>query len=180
VTPAFLQDALAFAPALLPAAAASCLPLRGGRWIGLAVLAAGLGLAPYLSAAMPFVSFTLIQLCALRLLAPNSLLRIASPALAALVLTASVLYLLTLGIGPCDPYDLGFQARPLLMALALAGLILALSGEGAALALLAGDLLAYAAGLYANLWDALLDPLLVVLAIGVLAARLAPVAVEKS
>jgi hypothetical protein len=105
----------------------------------------------------------------LRLFAPNVRLRVGRAVLVALVAGAGVFYALALGFGPYDPYDLGFQARPLLAGLAVVGASLAMAGARAALALLAGDLLAYATGLYANLWDALFDPLLVAVAAAVLA-----------
>jgi len=161
---------LSFAPALALGAAVSLLPLRGARWIGLAVCAAGAAGAPYLAAALPSLSFPLIALSVLRLLAPSVRARVGGAALVALAAAGCLLYATTL-VGPYDPYALGYQARPLIAALALAGAMLAAAGEVAALLLLSGALLAYAAGLYANLWDALIDPALVVVALVTLAGR---------
>lgn len=162
---------LTFAPALALGAAATFLPLRRARWIGVVVCVAGLIAAPFLNAALPGPSFPLISLSALRLLAPDCSVRVGTFALAALVVASFLFYALALGVGPYDPYDLGFQARPLVVGLAGLGLILAATGERAALALLTGALLAYAGGLYANLWDAVIDPVLVLLALVTLAAR---------
>jgi hypothetical protein len=162
---------LSLAPALALGAAATFLPLRRARWIGLAVCAAGLGAAPWLAAALPSLSVPLVALSALRLFAPEVSARVGSAALAALVVAACVFYALALGVGPYDPYDLGFQARPLVAAVAALGVGLAVAGEGAALALLSGALMAYAAGLYANLWDALVDPVLVLVTVVTLVAR---------
>jgi len=163
---------LPFAPALALGAAVSFLPFRRARWLGFAVCIAGLIGAPWLAAALPSLSFPLIALSCLRLLAPGVCLRVGRGPLTALVAAAAALYAATLGAVPFDLYTLGFQARPLVVALAGVGSILAATGERAALALLSGALLAYAAGLYANLWDALIDPLLALLALLALAARL--------
>lgn len=172
MTPDFFPRALlGYAPALVLGAGASLVPARGNNWIGLAVLALSVPASPYLCAALPSVSFTLIALSALRLLAPGPRVRFGCAPLAAPVLAACLLYATALGWGAYDPYDLGFRARPLLAVLAVFGVVLAATGESAALALLAADLLAYAGGLYANLWDALIDPVLVLLAVTTLAAR---------
>ncbi|MCW2274453.1 hypothetical protein GJ654_08825 [Rhodoblastus acidophilus] len=167
---------LALGPALALGAAATFLPVRRARWIGFCVCVAGLFAAPWLAAALPSVSFPLIALSALRLLAPEISLPIGRVTLAALVGAGCLFYALALGLGPYDPYTLGFQARPLVAALAGVGMILVVTGERAALILLSGTLLAYAAGVYANLWDALIDPVLVLLAAVVLATRVWPAA----
>jgi hypothetical protein len=161
-----------FAPALALGAAASLLPLCRARWIGFGVCVLGLLAAPWLAAGLPCLSFPLIALSVLRLLAPKISLRVGTGALAALVVAACLFYALALGVGPYDPYNLGFQARPLVAALAGVGLVLAWAGERAALILLSGALLAYAAGFYVNLWDALIDPVLLLLAAVVLTTRL--------
>jgi hypothetical protein len=166
-----LESLLGAAPALVLGAGAASIPLHGRRWLGLAAFAAGLAAAPWLNAALPVLSFTLIALSALRLFAPDVKFRVGTGVLAALVPSACLFYAMALGWGPFDPYDLGFQARELVVALAALGLILAAAGEGAALTLLAASLLAYAAGLYANLWDALIDPVLILLALAALMSR---------
>jgi hypothetical protein len=160
-----------FAPALALGAAATFLPFPRARWIGFGVCFLGLLGTPWLAAALPSLSFPLIAMSVVRLIAPEISLRVGTPTLAAVVVLACLFYALALGVGSFDPYNLGFQARPLVVALAGVGLILAWTGERAALFLLSGALLAYAAGVYANLWDALIDPILVLLTAVVLAAR---------
>jgi hypothetical protein len=169
-----------FAPALALGAAASFLPLPRARWIGFGVFFLGLLAAPWLAAALPSLSFPLIALSVVRLIAPEIPMRVGTPTLAALVVVALLFHAMaTLGLGTYDPYTLGFQARPLVAALAGVGLVFARTGERAALILLSGALLAYAAGFYANLWDALFDPVLVLLAMAALAMRFWPVATAK-
>jgi hypothetical protein len=82
-----------------------------------------------------------------------------------LVAVAVVFYPLSLGLGPFDPFDLGYRPLPLLLPIAALGLWLAWRRQEVALSLLGFDLLAYATGLFDNLWNACLDPLLVLLAI---------------
>ena len=76
-----------------------------------------------------------------------------------------MLYPLSLGLGPFDPFDLGYRPLPLLLLLAPLGFWLAWRRQDAALTLLGFDLLAYASGLFDNLWNACMDPLLVVVSI---------------
>lgn len=166
----WVQEALRFAPALALGAAASLAPVAG-RWLGFAVFFAGVLALPYLAAAAPGLSFTLIQLAALRLLAPRVRLRIATAALVVMALAGPAYFAAALGLGPTDPYDFGFHPRMLLGVVGLLGLGLAFAGERAALALLTGDLLAYALGFYANLLDALIDPVLILLVFIALGAR---------
>ena len=86
--------------------------------------------------------------------------------------TDAVLYPLALGLGPFDPYAIGYQPWPLLLAIgALAVALLRCRREDWLLILSAG-LAGYAGGLFANLWDALLDPLLVLAALAVVAGQL--------
>ncbi len=73
-------------------------------------------------------------------------------------------YALALGIGPFDPFDIGYRPRPLLIGLALLGVVLAALGKKEIVVVLAIDIFAYAAGLFDNLWNALFDPVLVVAA----------------
>jgi hypothetical protein len=85
------------------------------------------------------------------------------------------LYPLTLGLGPHDPYRLGFGDPRLLGALvALAALALVLRRLGPA-ALVSLAVLAWAVDLgeSRNLWDYLLDPLLAAWGLGATARRLA-------
>ena len=78
---------------------------------------------------------------------------------------AAIFYTATLGFGPFDPYAPGYQPLPMLAAVAALGLLLWWRGQYAWLTILAIDLAGYASGLFANLWDALIDPLLVLLAL---------------
>ena len=78
---------------------------------------------------------------------------------------------MALGLGPLDPYASGYQPLPLLAAsLPLAALLWWRRLDGWLL-ILALDLAGYASGLFANLWDALFDPLLVLVALAVVVRR---------
>ncbi len=160
-----------YAPAAVLGAALSLIPIRGRRWVGLAGLLAGIFAAPYLLAALPAASFTLIQIALYRLAFLRAL-RVGSGVLALLALGGLAFEAAALGLGPIDPYDFGFHPRGLLAVLTLLGGFWAWRGERAALALLGADLLAYGAGLYDNLFDALFDPVLILLALAVLGLRL--------
>jgi hypothetical protein len=74
-------------------------------------------------------------------------------------------YAASLGLGSFDPYALGYQPTLLLAALLPLGLALWWKRRDLWLAILAIDLAGYASGVFANLWDVLLDPLLVLLAL---------------
>ena len=89
-----------------------------------------------------------------------------------LALIGAIFYPLALGFGDFDPYRLGYQPWLLIAVLALPALFFWWRGQHLWLWLLTIDLLAWAAGLpeSPNLWDTLLDPLLV-LACLFLAAR---------
>lgn len=156
------------ASCLLIGAALSRLPWRHGRLLGIAAaLASSLTLGPWLHGILGAPSFTLFLWAALTLAVPS---RPALPggraALAlALALGAIIFYPLALGVGPFDPYALGYQPLPLLGALAALGAVLAWRRQGLWLVVLGADLAAYAAGLFPNLWGALFDPLLVLLAV---------------
>jgi len=80
-------------------------------------------------------------------------------------------YVMALGAGTFDPYALGYQPWPLLAALAPLGAALWWRRADAWLIILAIDLAAYATGVFANLWDVLFDPLLVLLALIVVGRR---------
>ncbi len=163
-----------FAVALLVGAAVSLLPLPRRRLMGLLAVAATAWLAaPVLHSLLGAPSFTLAQLALLRLAAPD---RLAEPdwrANAAFVVVAAVFYTLALGVGPFDPFDLGYHPLPLLAALIPVGLVLAWRGEALALSVLGFDLLAYAFGLFDNLWNACLDPVLTIVAVFLLLRRMA-------
>lgn len=149
---------------------AALLPLFGGE--SLAMACHGAFAAP---------SLTLLQVALLRLASPGNGSRshypCASPegrrsllpsAAVFFLAVAAVFYPLALGLGPFDPYALGYQARALLLALLPLAAWLAWRRQTAWLFILAFDLFAYALGLFGNLWDALLDPLLVLASLGAL------------
>lgn len=84
-----------------------------------------------------------------------------------LLFFALIFYPLALGWGNFDPYALGYQPWPLLGALLPLAGALYWRRQDLWLLILSGDLAAYAGGLFVNLWDALVDPLLVLLALAV-------------
>lgn len=121
------------------------------------------GIAPALHGLFGTPSATLLQLAILQLAGrePSPL----TPRLAGgLLVFAMIFYLLAAGWGSFDPYALGYQPLALLAALLPVGLALWWRGHHLWLGILGIDLLAYASGLFANLWDALVDPLLVLIA----------------
>lgn len=171
--------------ALLVAYSATFLP--GGRKWPLAAGAAGLALTPFfageslataLHGMLGAPSPTLVQLLLWRLAPVFAVpLRrgVLSPAAAWTILgVAAVFYPLALGWGAFDPYGLGYRPWPLLLALLPLAAGLAWRRQDAWLLVLGVDLLAYATGLFGNLWDALIDPLLVLLALARLAALSRP------
>lgn len=169
--------------ALLVGAGATLLPY--GRRLPFALGAAGFALTPlfggeslamWLHGCLGAPSATLVQLACWRIAAPASPGRLPAPAAIGFMAVALIFYPLALGWGPFDPYGLGYRPLPLLLALVPLAAWLAWRRRDAWLLLLAIDLVAYAAGLFANLWDALLDPLLAVLAL----ASLAPGPGKKS
>lgn len=155
------------ADAVICGALIACLPL--GRWrrpAGLLAaalaLASGLAMAAYGTFSTP--SVTLLQLALLALLTPRPTPLSFRPALV-LLLIAAAFYPLALGWTSFDPYALGYQPRFLLLALIpLAAVIYWLRADRWLL-ILAIDLAAYASGVFANLWDVLFDPLLILLAL---------------
>ncbi|MCG2576407.1 hypothetical protein LZ012_05300 [Dechloromonas sp. XY25] len=125
-----------------------------------------IGIAPLMLAFFGPPSTTLLCLAVLQLSgAPISPLS-RWPA-AAVPGTAVGLYLSAAGWLPGDMYALGYQPWPLLAALLAIGVALCWKNQTTWLLILAIALLAYAGGLFANLWQALLDPLLVLLALAV-------------
>ena len=109
-------------------------------------------------------SLTLVALAVLQLADKTPLPMGYRPALGLLVF-AIPFYAASLGLGSFDPYALGYQPTLLLAALLPLGLALWWKRLDIWLAILAIDLAAYASGVFANLWDVLLDPLLVLLAL---------------
>jgi hypothetical protein len=165
----------------LAGAAVTLAPLPRRQAVGwLVAIAAFFSIAPILHGALGAPSFTLTQLAALRLSGrdrPISSCRSVAALPAAL---AAVLYPLSLGLGSFDPFDLGYRPLPLLLAAAPLGFWLAWRRQKAALTLLGFDLLAYATGLFDNLWSACMDPLVIILSIFALLRGLRPTAIATT
>ncbi len=91
---------------------------------------------------------------------------------AAFALFGCVFYALVLGTGNFDPYRFGYQPAWLVAGLSVIAAFAWWRRQAFVVWILAIDLLAFAAGLHesSNLWDTLLDPLLI-LAMLVLAIR---------
>jgi hypothetical protein len=142
-------------------------PLRPKAGLIATTLALLVGIAPSVHGIFGTPSLTLLQLAVWQLAnrAPSPLT--VKPALGVVVF-AMVFYAASLGFGPFDPYAVGYQPWAVLAALLPLALALWWRRLHAGLWILAVDLAGYAAGIFANLWDALLDPLLVLLALAVL------------
>lgn len=163
---------------LAGAGAAFFLPARR---LPVAVAVAGLALVPafageslamLLHGALAAPSFTLVQAAAWRLGTPGRRSWLGCGAAAGVLAAGLVFYALALGLGPFDPYGVGYRPLPVLLALLPLAGWLAWRRQQAWLVVLGVDLLAYGAGLFGNLWDAFLDPLLVALAAALLVRRL--------
>jgi hypothetical protein len=157
------------AHALIFGALAALLPFgifRARVALAATALSLMIGIAPIMLAVFGPPSTTLLALALLHLAGyqPSPFTRL--PALAVLG-SAAGLYLSAAGWLPGDIHALGYQPWPLLAALLPIGLALGWKGQSTWLLILAIDLLAYAGGLFANLWQALFDPLLVLLALAV-------------
>jgi hypothetical protein len=161
------------AAALLVGAAVTRLPGRWSRVAGLLIIPlaglvtipwAGWTLAALVHGVLGPPSFTLTQLALMRLARPGwsaSHDRLLS---AILVLVGVVFYPLALGVGRFDPFDLGYRPLPLLPLVAALGLWLFWRRQSTWLIVLGLDLVAYALGLFDNLWNSLFDPVLVLFA----------------
>lgn len=128
------------------------------------------GIAPAMHGLFGTPSATLLQLAILQV-AGHSPSPLTKRAAACLLAFALFFYPTALGWGPFDPYALGYQPAPLLAVLLVVGLALGWRRQHTWLAILGIDLLAYASGVFANLWDALFDPLLVLLALAIAARQ---------
>jgi hypothetical protein len=140
-----------------------------------ALLATGLalvaGIAPMMHGTFGTPSLTLLQLALLQLTnkTPSPLSQ--RPALF-LFLFGLIFYPAALGLGAFDPYALGYQPWTLLAALIPIAVALWWRHQNTWLIILALDLAGYASGLFPNLWDALLDPLLFLVAVLVISRGL--------
>ena len=124
------------------------------------------GIASFMHGFAGTPSLTLLALAVWQLIAIKPAPLTYRPALILLAL-ALPFYAMALGLGPLDPYALGYQPLPMLAAsLPLAALLWWRRLDGWLL-ILALDFAGYASGLFANLWDVLFDPLLVLVALTV-------------
>jgi hypothetical protein len=153
--------------ALVVGAGISFVPLPNHRLIGwFGFMAAFLALGPLLYGLIGSPSFTLTQLALVRLTVPDKALAWNKTFGSVLTLVVgAIFYPLALGVGPFDPFDLGYRPRLLLICLAALGLVFALRRETFLVLLTSADAMAYGTGLFSNLWSACLDPILVVLAL---------------
>lgn len=138
--------------------------LRARVALAATTLALVVGIAPGMHAICGTPSLTLVVLSVLQLANKTPSPLSYRPALGLLVF-AVPFYAASLGLGSFDPYALGYQPALLVAALLPLGLALWWKRQDLWLAILAIDLAGYASGVFANLWDVLLDPLLVLLAL---------------
>jgi len=146
--------------------------LRAKAALTATALALLAGIAPLMHGAFGTPSLTLLQLALLQLANKTPSPAGYRPAVG-LLLFVALFYPAALGWGPFDPYALGYQPWPLLAALIPLAAALWWRRLDSWLIILAVDLAGYASGLFVNLWDAILDPLLVLLALIVVGRRLA-------
>ena len=159
---------------LIFGAIATLLPLgelRAKAALMATTLALLAGIAPFMHGMFGTPSLTLLQLALLQLANKTPSPLSYRPALG-LLLFVALFYPAALGGGPFDPYALGYQPSALLTAFVPLAGALWWRRRDSWLIILAIDLAGYASGLFANLWDALLDPLLVLLALIVVGHRL--------
>jgi hypothetical protein len=128
------------------------------------------GIAPGMHALFGTPSLSLLALAVLQL-ADKTPSPLGYRAALVLITFALPFYAASSGLGSFDPYALGYQPTLLLAALLPLGLALWWKRLDAWLAILVVDLAGYASGVFANLWDVLLDPLLVLLALFVVLRR---------
>ena len=148
---------------LLVGACVSMLPIPARRPAG--VLAGVLSLftlAPAIAGLIGPPSVTLTQIALLQLCGQRDLVARETTAAALLVIFALVFYPLSLGLGPFDPFDIGYRPKLILLALVPIGVALIIHRKHVLLTIGAVDLLAYASGLFENLWNAFFDPVLVI------------------
>ena len=122
------------------------------------------GIAPFMHGTFGTPSVTLLLLAIYRLAGREPSPLSYRPALGLLIFSLPF-YAAALGVGDFDPYTLGYQPFGMLMALIPFAATLLWRRQTIWLLILSIDLAAYASGIFANLWDVLLDPLLVLLAL---------------
>ena len=148
---------------LLVGACVSMLPIPAHRAAGvLAGILSLFTLAPAVAGLVGPPSVTLTQIALLQLCGQRKLVARETTAAALLVIVALVFYPLSLGLGPFDPFDIGYRPKLILLALVPIGIALIIHRKHVLLMIGAVDLLAYASGLFENLWSAFFDPVLIV------------------
>jgi hypothetical protein len=158
------------AASLLVGACVSMLPIPSRRPAGVvAAIASLLTLAPAIAGLVGPPSATLTQIALLQLCGHRDLIARETTAAALLVLVALMFYPFALGLGPFDPFDIGYRPKLLLLAMVPIGIGLIVQRKHVLLLIGGLDLLAYALGLFENLWSALFDPVLVVVCCACLA-----------
>ena len=143
------------------------LPIGGTqRTLGLIAIpvALGAGVASFMHGVICTPSLTLLAL-AICQLARGTASPLSYRAALTLLTFAIPFYAMALGVGPFDPYALGYQPFSMLVASIPLAAMLWWHRLGCWLLILALDLAGYASGLFANLWDVLFDPLLVLVAL---------------
>ena len=143
------------------------LPIGGTqRTLGLIAIpvALGAGVASFMHGVIGTPSLTLLAL-AICQLARGTASPLSYRAALTLLTFAIPFYAMALGVGPFDPYALGYQPFSMLVASIPLAAMLWWHRLGCWLLILALDLAGYASGLFANLWDVLFDPLLVLVAL---------------
>lgn len=158
---------------LIFGALATLLPLgelRARVALAATTLALLVGIAPVMHGTFGTPSLTLLQLAILHLANRQPSPLSFAPALGLLGFVA-LFYPAALGWGAFDPYALGYQPWALLVASLPVAAALWWRRQDCWLLILAIDLAGYASGLFANLWDVLFDPLLVLLALVIVGRR---------
>jgi len=155
---------------LLVGAGVSLLPVPARRLAGvLAAIVSLFTLAPAVAGLVGPPSATLTQVALLQLCGQKDLIARETIAALLLVILALMFYPLSLGFGPFDPFDIGSRPKLILVAMIPIGIALIVYRKHVLLLIGAIDLLAYALGLFDNLWSALFDPILVIVCCACLA-----------
>ena len=155
---------------LLVGASVSLLPVPARRLAGvLAAIVSLFTLAPAVAGLVGPPSATLTQVALLQLCGQKDLIARETIAALLLVILALMFYPLSLGFGPFDPFDIGYRPKLILVAMIPIGIALIVYRKHVLLLIGAIDLLAYALGLFDNLWSALFDPILVIVCCACLA-----------
>ena len=161
------------AHALIFGAIAALLPLgilRPKAALAATTLSLLVGIAPGLHGIFGTPSVTLLQLALLQLANKTPSPFSVRPAIGVLIF-AMMFYAAAWGLGPFDPYSLGFQPWTILMAMLPMAAAMAWRKMHSGLLILAVDLAAYSTGIFPNLWDVLIDPLLALLACSMVARQ---------